>query len=359
LPNQSSKIHLLNLKKEELEDFIGEIGGQAYRARQVARWIYKELAPDFESMTDLPKQLRQDLASRAVIYSAKVTSEQVSQDGFSRKQLLQYPDGNSIEAVLMIYEDRRSVCVSTQVGCAIGCSFCATGKMGLTRNLTGGEMVEQVLHFARVLKEQNGGSVTNIVFMGMGEPLANYGNLWRAIRNLHEPDFFDLGARHMTVSTAGIAPKIRQFAQEDLPVGLAISLHAATDELRSKLVPLNKKYPIATVIEACREYTEITHRRVTFEYALLEGINDTPRHARELGRLLHGLLCHINLIPVNPVEGSIGVQPSKQRQAFFKAELDKFHIPNTIRLGRGADIKAACGQLKTKAAKAKTVKKET
>ena len=323
----------------------------------MARWIYKEFAGSFDDMSDLPKELRYKLENRADIYTSKIVSEQVSANKQSRKQLLEFPDGASIETVLLRYEHRRSVCVSTQVGCTIGCTFCATGKMGFERNLAAGEIVEQVLHFAKGLKESSGKTLTHVVFMGMGEPLLNYGNLWKAIRNLHEPDFFDLGARHITVSTAGVAPKIIKFAEEDLPVGLAISLHAPENELRSRLVPLNKKYPIETVIAACKKYIELTHRRVTFEYALLEGINDNIRQARELGLLLKGMLCHVNLIPVNPIEGTLSVPSSRSG----RWDSNRNWISTTFRTRSDWAVvkisQAACGQLKT-TTKAKRAKQK-
>lgn len=340
-------VHLLDLNWDELQGFLRSIDAESYRAGQVARWVYQELAADFSEMTDLPRALRERLQAEAVIYTAEAVAEDVSKDALTRKRLLKLADGRSIETVLMLYRERRTVCVSTQVGCALGCAFCATGEMGFTRNLAAGEIVEQVLHFGRWLRSAGEGQVTNVVFMGMGEPLANYDALWKAIRILHDPHLFALSARRMTVSTAGVAPRILTFAREGLPVGLAVSLNAADDQLRNRLMPINRRYPLAELLDAARQYTEITHRRITFEYALLDGVNDGMVDARRLAHLLRGMLCHVNLIPVNPVPGTDCRPSPRERAVAFKAELDRLHIPSTIRLGRGTDIRAACGQLKT------------
>jgi 23S rRNA (adenine2503-C2)-methyltransferase len=298
-------------------------------------------------------------------------------------------DGNTVEAVHMLYYDRATICVSSQVGCAMGCTFCATGQMGFTRNLTSGEIVEQVIWFNRWLREhphkpspERGArytptaqspanapnradldswfsahegrgerqeplnSVTNIVFMGMGEPLVNYNNLWAAMRMLNSPQGLGMGARRMTVSTVGIAPQIRRFAHEDLAVNLAISLHAPNDELRGSFMPINLRYPVEELLAACREYVDITHRRITFEYVLINGVNDTLELAEQLRKRLRGLLCHVNLIPLNPVPGT-GMQATPRQQVFaFQKILEDAGIHTTVRIERGVDIAAACGQLK-------------
>ena len=247
----------------------------------------------------------------------------------------------------MIYEDRATVCVSTQSGCAMKCSFCATGQLGFTRNLTAGQMVEQVLWAAREVR--NAGSevkaLSNVVFMGMGEPFNNYDNWWAAMQRLHDPVGFDMGARNFTVSTVGVVPGIRRLAQEKMEVNLAVSLHAANDDLRTRLVPANKKYPIPAILEAVRDYIQATRRRVSFEYVLLQGVNDGPQEARALAELLRGLLCHVNLIPWNPVPGT-PLGPSKRRRVLdFQKILHEHHVPCTVRVQRGVDIAAACGQL--------------
>jgi 23S rRNA (adenine2503-C2)-methyltransferase len=248
--------------------------------------------------------------------------------------------------VLMAYRRRHTVCVSTQVGCAIGCPFCATGQGGFERDLTAGEIVAQVLHFGRQLKAQSE-RVTNVVFMGMGEPLANYRATWLSIARLNDPAGFNLGARRMTLSTVGLVPGIRRMAAEPLQVGLAVSLHAPTDRLRDRLVPVNRRYPLAQLMAACREYVEITKRRVTFEYALMNEINDAPQQAAQLADLLADLLCHVNLIPLNPTQAASSYTASpRTRVMAFRAVLLRRGIPVTLRLRRGLDIQAGCGQLR-------------
>jgi len=246
----------------------------------------------------------------------------------------------------MLYDERRTLCISTQAGCAMGCVFCATGQMGFKKHLTSGEIVEQVLYYARQLK-QRGERVTNIVIMGMGEPFHNYANTMAAVDRLNDQEGFRLGERRFTISTVGLIPAIRLFTKEKRQVNLAISLHAAMDEQRSALLPVNKKYPIHDLIQACREYTETTGRRLTFEWALIQDVNDTVESARELARLLKGLLCHVNVIPLNPTRKYQGKATTRQRAEEFKAELEKLGIPCTIRIRRGIDIQAGCGQLAT------------
>jgi 23S rRNA (adenine2503-C2)-methyltransferase len=269
----------------------------------------------------------------------------------------------------MLYEERRTVCISTQAGCAMGCVFCATGQAGLARNLTAGEIVAQVLAAARWLaqdekrKTKNEApqspirnpqsairNLTNVVVMGMGEPLANYERTWQALRTLTAPDGFGLGARHITISTVGLPQGIRRMAAEPLQINLAVSLHAPNDALRTRLVPINHRYPIAEVMAAVRDYVAQTHRRVTFEYALMRGINDGPAVARELAALLRGLLCHVNLIPLNPVAESPYQPASPEQAASFQVILEKSGIPATLRLRRGLDIDAGCGQLRRRVA---------
>ncbi len=244
----------------------------------------------------------------------------------------------------MQYTERDTLCVSTQSGCAMGCTFCATGQMGFFRNLSAGEIVEQVVYFNRILalKQKR---VKNIVFMGMGEPFQNYHNLLKAIEILNDPDGLNLGARRMTVSTVGIVPRILDFANLKSQVNLAVSLHTVDDELRSKMMPVNKKYPVDQLLDACRQYIDLTHRRITFEWALIEGVNDTPESAYELARKLHGMLCHVNAIQLNPTANYSGKATNRERAEKFKDTLEKAGIPCTIRLRRGIDIQAGCGQL--------------
>jgi 23S rRNA (adenine2503-C2)-methyltransferase len=249
-----------------------------------------------------------------------------------------------IEAVLMRYSRRRTLCISTQAGCAMGCVFCATGQMGFRRNLTSGEIVEQVLYYARQLQAL-GEEVTNVVVMGMGEPFHNYEATMAAIDRLNQPDGFNFGARRFTVSTVGLIPLIQRFAAEKRQINLAVSLHAANDELRSSMLPINKKYPLEELIPACREYVQSTHRRITFEWALIKGVNDSLEQAGRLAELLSGLLCHVNIIPLNPTHKYAGKATSRQQAINFKEELESSGIPCTIRLRRGIDIQAGCGQL--------------
>jgi 23S rRNA (adenine2503-C2)-methyltransferase len=244
----------------------------------------------------------------------------------------------------MRYESRRTLCISTQAGCAMGCVFCATGQMGFKRHLSSGEIVEQVLYYARLLKKQDE-KVTNIVIMGMGEPFHNYDNTLAAIDRLNDPQGMNLGERRFTISTVGLVPAIRRFAAEKRQINLAISLHASDDELRSSLLPIDKKYPITELLAACREYIQSTHRRLTFEYALIQEVNDSVEQAQALAGLLRGMLCHVNVIPLNPTHRYAGKATTHQRAEAFKAALDKVGIPCTIRIRRGIDIQAGCGQL--------------
>ena len=323
------------------------LGRPRYRADQLWGWLYRSLATDFAQMTNLPRALREELAAQAAIHTLTPVAETVSEDGLARKVLFQLHDGETIESVLMFYNERNTVCASTQVGCAMGCAFCATGQMGFVRNLTAGEIVEQVIHFTRPLREQEE-RVTNVVFMGMGEPLLNYEATWRAIETLHAPQGFGLGARRMTLSTVGWVPGIERLGQEKLQVGLAVSLHAPNDEIRNQLVPLGRRYPINRLMAACREVVARTGRRVTFEYALIDKVNDAPELARQLADLVDGLLCHVNLIPLNPTGGYPHGPSPHERALAFQGELERRHIPTTLRVRRGIDIQAGCGQLRSR-----------
>ena len=343
----NGKTLLTDLSYEQLVTWVTDLGERSFRARQLFEWIYRSLAVDFAAMTNLPNSFRQQLSHSALVQSLLPLETVTSADGLTTKTLLRLRDGETIESVLMRYEGRQTVCVSSQVGCAIGCPFCATGQSGFKRNLSTGEIVEQVLHYARQLREQ-GQTITNVVLMGMGEPLVNYAATWRAIQILHDPRGFGLGARRFTISTAGLVPGIRRLAQEELTVGLAVSLHAANNTLRDQLVPINKRYPIAELIAACRDYIQRTGRRISFEYALIENVNDRPEQARELGHLLHGLLCHVNLIPLNPTAECAYRPSSRKRMLAFRRELNRMGIANTVRLARGIDIQAGCGQLRSR-----------
>jgi 23S rRNA (adenine2503-C2)-methyltransferase len=300
-------------------------------------------------MTNLPKSLRERLAQEKTIGVLEVVDAARSPDGRTRKDLLRLPDGETIEAVLMRYERRRTACLSTQVGCAMGCPFCATGQMGLRRDLSGGEIVAQALHFARQL-QTDGERLTNVVLMGMGEPLANYDASLDAIRRLNHAEGFRLGQRHITLSTVGLVPQIRRLAHEGLQITLAVSLHAATDDLRDQLVPVNRRYGLDALFEACTTYAGRTGRRVSFEWALIAGVNDTPEQAHALADRLHRALpgppAHVNLIPLNPSQGYGGSRSTDDAVEAFAAILDRRGVPYTVRVRRGAEIEAGCGQLR-------------
>ena len=338
---------ITDLSFAELTEWLTEQGQPAFRARQIFSWLYDSLVDDWGAMTNLPVDLRDTLSQRALLSSLAMLERVDSADGLTTKELLELQDGETIESVLMRYEGRQSVCLSSQVGCAVGCPFCATGQSGFARNLTSGEIIDQVLHFARQLHGE-GAAVTNVVFMGMGEPLVNYDAVWKAIRTLNDARGSRLGARRFTVSTVGIVPGIRKMTQEGLEVGLAVSLHAPNDRIRDQLVPINKTYPLAQLMSACREYSDHSHRRVTFEYALIQGVNDSQHLAQELGQLLRGMLCHVNLIPINPIPGGIHLPTSRDSVMAFRQELNQYGIASTVRLGRGADIQAGCGQLRSR-----------
>ena len=341
----SQRLNIFELTFEELISFLNELGEPKFRAQQVWEWLYKKYVTEFAEMRNLPRHLIEKLEANAVIHSATIASEQHSSDGRTKKVLFQLPDDQYIETVLMRYEKRRTLCISTQAGCAMGCVFCATGQMGFFRNLTVSEIVAQVLYFAHELSltEEH---VTNIVMMGMGEPLHNYNNTLAAIDRLTDETGFNLGARKITISTVGLVPAIRRYADEQRQTPLAISLHAATDEERDKLIPINNRWPIAELMDTCRYYIEKTGRRLTFEWALISGENDTIEQARALGNLLHGMLCHVNLIPLNPTAGFSGGPSSKERVEAFQAELSHYGVSSTVRVRRGIDIQAGCGQLR-------------
>jgi 23S rRNA (adenine2503-C2)-methyltransferase len=340
----SDKPFLLDLTQTELKALLTGWGEPAYRATQVESWLYQHYVDDVAQMTNLPQKLRQRLAQETVLNPLASLVSINSTDGQTQKTLFALPDGREIEAVLMRYDKRRTLCISTQAGCAMGCPFCATGQIGFMRNLSAGEIVAQVLYYARLLRQKDE-PVTNIVFMGMGEPLANYAETWRAIRRLNDPTGFNLGARRMTLSTVGLAPAIRQMSREPEQVGLAVSLHAPTDELRDRIVPLNRRYPLAMLLKAVRDYVDATGRRVTFEYALMDDLNDSLNQADQLAALIQGLLSHVNLIPLNPTPNSPWSGSPDERVYAFRDRLEAAGIPTTVRLRRGIDIAAGCGQL--------------
>jgi 23S rRNA (adenine2503-C2)-methyltransferase len=345
---------ITDLSLDELRAVVQELGQPAYRAEQVAGWIYRSTITSFGDMTNVPKALRQALAERYRFTALDEQTELISSDGETRKAVLALPDAELIESVLMRYpqrwdgtgNDRATVCVSTQVGCPVKCSFCATGLMGFTRNLTSGEILEQALHFLRWTREHPP-VVRNVVFMGMGEPLLNYDQTMGAASRLVDPKGAGLGVHRLTVSTSGWLPGLARLVEDPLAVRLAVSLHAPNDTLRDVLVPLNKRFPVAELMSALREYQAKTERRVTFEYILLDGVNDSPALARDLVRLLHGLDSHVNLIPMNPVAELPYAPSPPEAVEQFHAILREKGIICTVRREMGRDIKAACGQLKT------------
>ncbi len=337
-----------DLSLADLTAHLAAWGEPAYRARQVWQAVYRDLAAAPAEITTLPKPLRERLAAELSFAPLTPAADLRSADGQTRKRLWRLPDGRYIEAVLMGYARRRTACISTQAGCAMGCVFCATGQMGFQRHLTVGEIVQQVLGFARELKAQDD-HLTNIVVMGMGEPFHNYAGTLGAVDVLTDPGGFNFGARRITISTVGLVPMIRRFADEKRQVNLAISLHAATDDLRAELLPVNKRYPIAEVFDAVRYYAAQTHRRVTFEWALIAGHNDTVEQARAFAALARGLLCHVNVIPLNPTRGYAGQASTRERVAAFTAVLEQFGFPVSVRVRRGLDVDAGCGQLAIRA----------
>ena len=336
---------LLNLSSEELKNLLAGWGEPAYRASQIETWLYQRYAADPTQMTDLPKPLRERLAAESALNPLTPLVAVDSSDGMTQKTLFALPDGREIETVLMRYDRRETLCVSTQAGCAMDCPFCATGQMGFMRNLLAGEIVAQVLYYADRLHRENK-QVTNIVLMGMGEPLANYAGTWAAIRRLNDPHGFNFGARRITLSTVGLPHAIRRLSREPEQINLAVSLHAPTDDLRNKLVPVNRRYPLAMLMQAVRDYINLTHRRVTFEYALMDGLNDNLLQADQLAGLLHSLLSHVNLIPLNPTPNSPWRGSPDERVYAFRDRLEAAGIPTTVRLRRGIDIAAGCGQLR-------------
>lgn len=382
--------NLYNLSLPEIERLMRDWGQPAFRARQIYRQLYVNLVDDPAQMTDLPAGLRERLTAEARPGGLELVRVQEDDGGLTKKALFRIGGGHLVETVLMVYPDRATACVSTQAGCAMGCTFCATGRLGLLRNLSVGEIIEQALWASRELRrmgrgrqatsggqqppeerwwaDEEGGQaqapagpsraferITNLVFMGMGEPFANYDRWWGAVERLHDPQGLNLGARAMTVSTVGLPQGIRRLANERLPINLAISLHAPDDTLRSSMMPINKRFPLAELIAATREYSDRSGRRVSFEYVLLQGQNDHPHQAIALAKLLRGqgpagtrgepLLCHVNLIPWNPVPGAPLSRSERRRVLDFQQILRDYGVACTVRVERGVAIAAACGQL--------------
>ena len=340
-----------SLQLEELGEKFRELGEPSYRSRQIADWLYKRRVESFENMTDLPHELRRRLAKLFGFDRLDVVRVLGSRDT-TRKFLFRLGDGNLIESVLIpaspaLYgqkSDRRTICISTQVGCAYGCKFCASGLEGFSRNLRENEIVDQIITAER----ESGEKIDNIVFMGMGEPLANLQNVMRAIRIINAPWGLGIGARHITVSTSGLAPQIRKLADEPLQIRLAVSLHGATDEVRNQIMPINRRYNAETLLSACDYYVARKKQRLTFEYILIAGVNDSDEQAHILAKHAHRLSAKVNLIPYNTVEGLEWSRPSRNRQENFLSILREQRVAATLRREKGHDIDAACGQLRLK-----------
>lgn len=355
---------IYDLDLPSITELLNLWGEPAYRAKQIWQGLYQHFYNSASQFPNIPKSLRDKLANEFDFVGIEPVHYLDSSDKQTRKTLFKLHDDHVIEAVLMRYGDpadvhdssrslpfnsgggksRRTLCISTQAGCAMGCVFCATGQMGFKRHLSSGEIVAQVMYYARMLQKEET-TVTNIVVMGMGEPFHNYDNTLAAIDRLNDSEGYNFGARRFTISTVGLVPQIRRFADEKRQVNLAISLHAAEDNLRLSMMPINKKYSIEEVLDACRYYVDQTGRRVTFEWALINGVNDTPEEARKLATRLRGLMCHVNAIPLNPTKGYEGQATTRERAIKFKESLEQAGIPCTIRMRRGMDIQAGCGQL--------------
>jgi 23S rRNA (adenine2503-C2)-methyltransferase len=335
--------NLLDLLPDEIESLVESLGAPRYRGRQISEWIYRKGVADFARMTNLPRELRAALAERACVGVPAVERRTPSQDG-SQKFVFRFPDGARAQSVLMPDGDRLTLCVSTQVGCGFGCAFCFTGTMGLERNLTAGEIVGQVAGVAQTLAP--GTRLTHVVYMGMGEPLANYAATVRSLRLLTDPRAYGFSPRRITVSTVGLVGGIEKLARENLRVNLAISLHATDNETRDRLMPVNKGFAIEQLLDACRRFPLPFRQRMTFEYVLLDGVNDGAADARKLGRLLRGIRAKVNLIPFNDWDGSGFARPPLPRILAFQSLLLEQGITATVRWSKGEDIGAACGQLR-------------
>jgi len=328
------------LLPHEFEQLLSDRGHEPYRARQVLRWVYQRGARGFADMSDLPQALRDELGRQAAVHPLTAVARRPARDG-GVKLVLRLPDGAHIETVIMPYPRRRTACISSQVGCAYGCAFCATGGMGFERDLTAAEIVGQLL-LARADDDER--RLSNVVFMGMGEPLANYDALVKAVRIILDPACLGFGARHVAISTCGLPPEMRRLAREGLGVHLAVSLNAPDDDLRSRLMPVNRRHPLASVVAAARDFAAHTGRKVAFEYCLLAGVNDAPAQAAALAQRLRGLPCMVNLIPYNQARGAFA-RPAPAVMRAFRAELERRGVEVAVRRSFGEEVAAACGQL--------------
>lgn len=328
---------------DSLKEEMKELGEKPFRAEQIFKWLYEEKVTSFDEMLNLSLKLREKLKQNYTMCNFEIIRKQESNDG-TKKYLFDVLDGNAIETVLMSYHHGYSVCVSTQIGCKMGCKFCASTGIKFIRNLTSGEIVEQILK----IEQDTGLRVSNIVFMGIGEPLDNYENVINAIRILNNPKGLNIGARHISVSTSGLVPMIYKLAEENIQCTLSISLHATTDEKRSSMMPVNKRYNIEELLQACKDYIKVTNRRISFEYALAKDNNDNLEDAKRLVSLLKGMNCHVNLIPINKIENGVYSKSTNENIMKFRDYLNDHGIVATIRRELGSDIEAACGQLRRK-----------
>jgi len=328
---------------DELKEELKKIGEKNFRAEQIFKWIYESRVSSFDEMTNLSLELREKLKENYTIKQFNILKKQVASDG-TKKYLFDVLDGNAIETVLMEYHHGYSICVSSQIGCKMGCKFCASTGIPFIRNLSTGEIVEQIM---AVERDENI-RISNIVFMGIGEPLDNYDNVVGAIRIINNPKGLNIGARHISISTSGLVPKIYKLAEENIQCTLSISLHATTNEQRSQMMPVNDAYKLEELLQACRDYIEKTHRRISFEYALAKENNDNLEDAKRLVKLLKGMICHVNLIPINKIENGAYMKSSNENIMKFRDYLNDHGIVATIRRELGSDIDAACGQLRRK-----------
>ena len=335
---------IYDLNLEDLQNYLVSIGLKPFRAKQIMKWLYEKRVDSFEQMTDISKDLQKKLNEDFVIDSISIKDKQVSKDG-TEKFLFEMADGSLVESVMMIFEYGYSACVSSQVGCNMGCSFCASGLLKKQRDLTAGEIVLQALMIQKRLDEI-GGRLGNIVVMGTGEPFDNYDNVMKALSIINSPFGLEIGARHISISTCGVVPGIERFAKENLQYNLAISLHAPNDELRSKLMPINRAYSLDKLMAALKDYASLNNRRLTFEYLLLSGVNDSEVHAKQIKELLKGLNAYINLIPYNEVKEKDFKTSSEENALRFYDLLKKNGVSVTLRQKKGDDIDAACGQLR-------------
>ena len=327
----------------ELKEELINLGEKPFRAEQIFKWLYQEKVKDFSEMTNLSLELREKLKQNYTICNFKILRKQESKDG-TIKYLFDVLDGNAIETVLMSYHHGYSICVSSQIGCKMGCKFCASTGINFIRSLSSGEILEQIL----AVEQDTGVRISNVVFMGIGEPLDNYDNVINSIRIINNPKGLNIGARHISISTSGLVPKIYKLAEENIPCTLSISLHATNNAKRSEMMPVNNTYPIEDLIKACKDYIEKTNRRISFEYALAKDNNDNLEDAKGLVKLLKGMLCHVNLIPINKIENGTFDKSSNENIMKFRDYLNDHGIVATIRRELGSDIDAACGQLRRK-----------